>query len=331
MMRFLVIGAGNIARRHIRNIKHIVPTAEITLWRRQTATDDPELLAFITRSITTETEALAENYDAAIIASPAPLHVPIAQKLAERGVHLLIEKPLSITLDGIDQLIATCEQQTITLMVGYNLRFHAALQALHVAAAEGRIGRIISIRAEVGQYLPDWRPGKDYRQSVSAQRDLGGGVVFELSHELDYVRWLGGEMRTLIAQTAKVSDLELDVEDTADMLLHFASGAVGSIHVDMAARAPYRQCRITGTDGTLICDMLAPSVRLYRAETGTWEDVFLPANFEPGAMYVAEMQHFLACIQDGNMPIISGREAKRIVALCLAVHESARIGQRIEV
>ncbi len=183
-MKFLVIGAGNIARRHIRNLKQLLPTAAITLWRRQPGIDDPDLARLIQRVVTSEAEAFLEQYDAAIVASPAPLHVPTAQQLAEKGVHLFIEKPFSNTLDGIDTLITTCEKNNCVLMVGYNLRFHAALQAMH--AAIGRIGRVLSLRAEVGQYLPDWRPGKDYRTSVSAQWRLGGGVIFELSHELDY-------------------------------------------------------------------------------------------------------------------------------------------------
>jgi predicted dehydrogenase len=331
MMKILVMGAGNIARRHIRNLKQLVPQVTLTLWRRQASMDDPELAAWIQRVVTTETEALAQNYDAAIIASPAPLHVPVAQKLAERGVHLLIEKPFSTTLAGIEALIATCAAKKIVLMVGYNLRFHAALQMVQTAIGAGRIGRVVSLRAEVGQYLPDWRPGKDYRQSVSAQRALGGGVVFELSHELDYLRWLGGEIRTVMAQTAHVSDLEMNVEDTADILLHFESGAVGSLHLDMVERAPYRQCRVTGTDGTLIWDAIAPSVKYYSAEKRAWEELFSPENFDRAAMYLDEMQHFLDCIHHQKTPIVSGQDAQRIVELALAVHQSAQTGQRIEV
>ena len=115
-------------------------------------------------------------------------------------------------------LLALCHQRRLVLMVGYNFRFYPPLQAMRQALVEGCIGRLISLRAEAGQYLPDWRPGSDYRQGASARRELGGGVVLELSHELDYIRWLGGEVESVGALVGKLSDLEIEVEDTAEIV-----------------------------------------------------------------------------------------------------------------
>ena len=134
-------------------------------------------------------------------------------------------------------------------------------KALH----QGHIGRVQSVRAEVGQYLPDWRPGIDCRQTASAQQALGGGALLELSHEIDYVRWLIGEIREVTARIARLSDLEIDVEDCAEIILTFENGTIGGPHLDMIQRAPTRTCRLIGSDGTLVWDGLTSHVARYSA------------------------------------------------------------------
>ena len=117
--------------------------------------------------------------------------------------------------------------------------------------AEGVAGRLVSIRAQFGQYLPDWHPWEDYRRGYSARRDMGGGVVLDRVHELDYVRWLMGNVTEVCALSGKLSSLEIDSEDTAEILLRFESGAFGSVHLDYVRRD--RDCRleIVGEEGTL--------------------------------------------------------------------------------
>ena len=110
----------------------------------------------------------------------------------EHGVHAYVEKPLAVTVEGLAELLDG--EAEVTIAVGYNLRFHPALEAIRAAVYEGRIGRLLAVRAEVGQYLPDWHPEEDYRVSYAARRDLGGGALLTLSHELDYVRWIAGEV-----------------------------------------------------------------------------------------------------------------------------------------
>lgn len=331
-MRVLVVGAGIIARRHIRNLKLVDPAARIAVWRQSPRSDDlGELAASVECVFRSPEEALAWAPQAAVVASPAPFHVPQAAGLAERGVHLLIEKPLSDSLEGIEPLLRTCAERGVVGMVGYNLRFHAPLRILKETLAAGAIGRVLGVRAEVGQYLPDWRPGTDYRRSVSARRSLGGGALLELSHEIDCARWLGGEVADVCARVGRLSPLEIDVEDTAEILLRFESGALGSVHLDMIQRAPARWCRLIGSEGTLHWDGSDDSVGLFAASEGRWVPLRPPGQEDRNAMYVAELRHFLECVESGRTPAVSIEDGLRALRIALAAAESARTGHAVPV
>jgi len=146
----------------------------------------------IDHCVTSLDDALRFHPQAAVIANPASHHLDLAMPLAQAGVHLLVEKPVSSSTHRVSELIEVCRVRGITLMTGYNLRFLPSLKRFRELLEEKRVGRVLSVRAEIGQFLPSWRPGFDYRQSVSARATLGGGVLLELSHEIDYLRWLFG-------------------------------------------------------------------------------------------------------------------------------------------
>jgi predicted dehydrogenase len=279
----------------------------------------------------TAAEALASAPDIALLTGPAVTHVPTGRLLAEGGAALFIEKPLAATLDGVEDLLSLCQSRGIPLMVGYNFRFHPALIALRDAVAGGAIGKLLSIRAEVGQYLPEWRAGVDYRLSVSARAESGGGALLELSHELDYVRWIAGEVASVTAHAAKLSDLEMDVEDTAEILLEFTSGAMGSVHLDMLQRAPSRWCRAIGSEGTASWDGLTGEARLYSAAGRAWSQLFPPNQFDRNEMYLDELSAFLDAARGRSEPPVTGEDGRRVLALTLACKISALERRTIEV
>lgn len=294
-MKILIVSLGSIGRRHLANLRQLEPAAEVCLFRRAA---DPSLDE---KQVTTLGEALAFAPDAAFICSPAPQHLEVATALAIRGVALFIEKPLSHDTAGVAELLALAHQHRAPLMVGYCLRYFAPLRALRDEVLAGKIGRLLHIHAEVGQHLADWRPGTDYRASVTAQRALGGGALLELSHEIDYALWFGGEVESVTAQLGTVGDLGVEVEDTADLQFRFRSGALGTVHLDLLQRPARRVCRLIGTEGTVTLDLLtAPADR--------------------SAMYLEELRHFLHCARTGLQPEITGEDGLRV----LEVIEAAR-------
>jgi len=319
----LIVGLGSIGRRHLTNLRKLAADVRITVWRHQVPMGNRENPEDADRVVYTLADALSGRPDMAIVAGPSAFHVETALALAGNGIPVFVEKPLSNSCKGVAELLNLCKIRSIPLMVGYNLRFYRPLQILRQAIVDGRVGRVMSIRAEVGQYLPDWRVDCDYRRGVSANRDLGGGVVLELSHELDYLRWIGGEVKLVTAQTARLSDLEIDVEDTAEIILGFSSGVMGSVHLDMTQRAPTRSCRVAGTEGTLAWDGITHSVRLYDAESRAWTDLHPVSAVDRNEMFLAELRHFLDCAEHNGVPSVSGEDGWRALSIALAVKESS--------
>jgi predicted dehydrogenase len=330
-MKVLIAGLGSIGHRHLANLRLVEPAAHITVWHQHSQRQDvAEAPSPADRVVYRLEDALAAKPDVALVTCPTSLHVATGLALARQGVHLFIEKPLSNSLDGVDELLDLCRQRNLALMVGYNFRFYRPLQVMRQALLEGQIGRIVAVRAEVGQFLPQWRPTSDYRQSVSARRDLGGGAVLELSHELDYVRWLVGEVKAVSAQVARLSDLDIDVEDTAEIVLQFSNGAVGSVHLDMIQRAATRTCRVIGAEGTLTWDGACHRVRLFSAEANKWWDLHPAKDIDRNEMYVAELRHFLDCVRGNCTPTISADDGRRVLEIALAAKQSSRDRRVVE-
>lgn len=323
-VRGLIVGLGSIGRRHLANLRQIEPSADVTVWRQHARpSDEPADAPQADRTVFDLDDALGTRPQFALITGPASTHVQTALELAGCDVHLLIEKPLSNGQEGVDRLLAQCRGARLALLVGYNLRFSPPLQIMRQAILDGRVGRVLSIRAEVGQYLPDWRPGVDYRRSVTARRDLGGGVLLELSHEIDYVRWLVGEVTEVSARVGHVSDLEIDVEDTADITLLFATGATGTIHLDMVQRAPSRACKVVGTEGTLTWDGPTHHVRWYEAASAEWTDLCPASPRDRNETYLAELRHFLDCVAGSATPAVTGEDGRRVLQIALAARQSS--------
>jgi predicted dehydrogenase len=190
----------------------------------------------------------------------------------------------------------------------------------------GVLGRVLSARCQFGQYLPDWHPWEDYRKTYSARRELGGGILFD-SHEFDYMSWFMGDIKEIFCMAGKLSDLEIDTEDTAEVILRFSSGTIGEIHLDYTQRRYQRNYEFFGEQGTLKWDCNDREVRLYKAKEGMWEVFEGPRNYDLNDMYRAEMRHFLDCVQNGKQTITDIHSGVKILQAILAAKESARDGQ----
>lgn len=319
---YLIAGLGSIGRRHLANLRRLRPQARIGVWRLHSA-PEPLPPAGADAQLTTLAQALEFAPAAAIIAGPASTHLDLARPLADAGVHLLIEKPLALDPAGVAELITDCRDRGLVLMTGYNLRYLPSLQAAKASLDAGDIGQILAARAEVGQYLPDWRPGSDYRTGVSAQRALGGGALLELSHELDYLGWIFGPPARVTARGGRFSDLTLDVEDLVELLLEYETPPrLVSVHLDLLQRAPQRACRFIGSTGTLVWDGIADRVDLYRAATGAWETLPVTPLADRNQMYLDELSHFLGCIAQGTQPRVDGAVGLRALAIVAAARQS---------
>jgi len=333
-MKFLIAGLGSIGRRHLRNLLALGERDILLLRTFHSTLPDDELAGF---PVETDLQAaLAHRPDAVIVANPTAHHLDVAIPAAEAGCHLLLEKPVSHSLERLLDLRETVRQRKVQVLVGYQFRFHPGLQQARRLLADGAIGRPLSVLAHWGEYLPGWHPWEDYRQGYSARADLGGGVVLTLSHPIDYLRWLLGEIDALWAFTGTQGDLKLDVEDTAVIGLRFGNGILGSLYLDYNQRPPAHYLEVIGTQGTLRWDNNDGQVALYHAgdpaspgaAQGAWQ--VYPASpepvFERNAMFVAEMSHFLAVVRGEALPVCTLEDGIIAQRLAFGVLESSSFG-----
>jgi len=333
-MKILIAGLGSIGRRHLRNLQHL-GVQEIVLYRtHRSSLPDEELSPFPQE--TDLAAALDHTPHAVITANPTALHLEVALAAAKRGCHLLIEKPISHTLDGLDELQRLVRQNGCRVLIGYHFRFHPGLLKVKELLELGMIGKPLIIRAHWGEYLPAWHPWEDYRRGYSARADLGGGLILTLSHPLDYLRWLFGKVLRLFAAVEKISDLEIQVEDTAEICLWFANGCVASVHLDYIQRPARHYLQIIGSHGTIEWDNTSGATRLYAYnQNHTQEAQFqtFPSSspldptksLERNDLFLAEMRHFLNLIKGEESSRCGLEDGIAALNIALAAYRAAEL------
>jgi len=321
--RFLIVGCGSIGRRHIRNLLNL-GVKEIVAFDVRPAQRRDVTTALGVDTVERLESAWEREPDVVIVAAPTSLHVSLALKGAFRRCHLFIEKPLSNCWESVDRLLDVVQRSALVTLVGCNMRFHPGLVTIKDLLREQAVGRVLAARVEVGQYLPDWHPWEDYRQSYSACNRLGGGVILDAIHEIDYIRWLLGDVVAATCLAGKLSQLEIETEDMAAILLRFQNGAMGEVHLDYIQRAYSRTCQVIGEEGTIHWDYTAGQVRWYSAHTRQWKLFSNPPQWEANQMYIDEMRHFLNCLARKETPIVDVFEAARVLQIALAAKASAQ-------
>ena len=342
-MSVLVVGLGGIGQRHLRNLSTLLgPDAELLAFRvrglNHTLSDQLEIepgadvaARYGVRVFENLDDAIAARPGAAFVCNPTSLHVPTALRLAKAGCHLFIEKPLSHSLEGVEELLAVVKSQGLVAMVGYQLRFHPLLVKLREWVERRRMGRIIAVRAEVGEYLPGWHRYEDYRQMYASRSELGGGVILSQIHEIDYLGWLFGWPSRVFAVGGHLSSLEVDVEDTASLLMETrVDGRTIPIHLhlDYLQRPPSRTCQVIGDAGKAVMDLRGATSTLYDADGGVAETVSFP-DFQRNQLFLDEVSHFLGCIARNETPLVSGAEGLCSLRVALAAKASLLSGEPV--
>jgi len=343
-MKALMIGLGGIGQRHARNLRALLGDGvEIIAYRvrRQMQVVTPAMGADTNRNVENEykirtfsnlEQALAEKPDIAFICNPSSLHIPMALACIQAKCDIFLEKPLSDSMRGIDQLIHAAEQNMAVVMVGYQLRFHPCLRALAETVKSGILGSLLAVRAAVGEYLPTWHPYEDYRQMYASRADLGGGVVLSQIHEFDYLYSLFGVPTRIFALGGHWSDLEIDVEDTASILMEcsFAKRPLPiQLHQDYLQSPPSRQCEVIGDRGRVVMDLHALTVSVFTRGNPAPE-VRSFSGFERNQLFIDQLKHFLNCVKSRTKPVVDLHDGLQSLRMALAARKSIRTHEPID-
>ena len=344
MMKFLICGLGSIGQRHIRMIQRVLgDEAEIAAYRSRkldvVITDKLEA-SFGTspeehygiKCFYDYDEALAWQPDAVFVTNPISMHIDTAIKAAEAGCHLFIEKPLSHNMDDVARLQSIVAEKKLVCMVGYQIRNHPGYIKIKNMIEEGALGRLTSADLHFGEWLPGMHPYEDYRESHAAREDQGGGVVLCLSHEVDVAYWLFGAPSKVFAAGGHLSDLEMDVEDTADIYLSCENGGRQfpvHVHLDFLQKPARRYIHIAGEKGKLVFDYTTNNFEVFYLPDGRTETISYD-SFQRNDMFVKEVADFIASIRDGAPVAIPLQDGVKTLEICMVAKRCLETGQMKE-
>jgi len=291
-LSILIAGCGSIGKRHARvlhglgatDLRACDPAAE---QRQSLAAQVPAVRLYESLA-----EGLRDRPDAVFICTPPEMHIPMAAEAMQAGCHVFSEKPLSDSIDGVDDLMALAETRHKKLMVGLCFRYHEGLVKAKRYLDSGRIGRVVSVRALMGEHLPDVRP--DYRTLFSAKH----GGAFDLMHDIDLAIWYAGQpVRSVHALHGTYSDIGIEAPDLVEILMGFEDRCLATVHLDFFQRPRRRQIELIATGGVITVEFARwdrCTVSIYEASRGTWAVEELATDRDD--MFRGEDREFLEAI-----------------------------------
>lgn len=319
-MKVLVVGTGSIGKRHIGNLLELGVEVQSFSYRPEAQTLDPRV-----QRVPDLDEALGGAADAVVVANRTDQHMDVALRAARAGKHLFLEKPLAASMDGVAELLDAVRLRSLVVESGFMLRLHPNLLFIRQALSQGLLGEVWHMRAAVGQWLPDWRPGTDHRLGYGAFRSSGGGVTLDLIHELDLVHWLLGPVVDVTAMMRQAEVLEIETEAVAQIGLRTRSGALAQVHLDYLRPGYGREMEIVGRHGVMQWDYVKGVVTLETAGAPPREVNRVPDGFVRNHLFLSHMRHFLQRLTAPGLAAASPLdEAASVLRMALAAHRSAQ-------
>ncbi|MBT3960956.1 Gfo/Idh/MocA family oxidoreductase [Candidatus Woesearchaeota archaeon] len=312
-MRALFIGLGGIGQRHLRILKKLHPDVEIAAVRKIGRSfeigDDLNLDRSVDivdkyniRTYSSVSGALSFAPDFAVLANPTSMHLAAARKLVENKIPILMEKPVSNTDEGLDELLELSDRNSTLIMVGYMMRFHPCAVQLKKYLENNVLGDIYSVVVTVNSYMPQWHKYEGYNEFYAGKQDLGGGVVLTEIHEIDLLYWFFGTPQKIGAVGGTLSKLDLDVEDTVSILMEQKIEKRRfpvNVNMSFVQKAPIRNFLVLGERGSLEWDIANNKLRLDDYEDALHSENNFP-KFERNDMFQEQMKYFLDCVRTGK-------------------------------
>ncbi len=310
-MKIVLIGLGSIGQRHARLLNE---RRGLELFALRSCRDSTSNSLKI-KEIYSWEELSRLNPQAAFITNPTVLHIEIAIRCAEMGCALFIEKPLGADRTGLDKLLHLVARKKLATYVAYNLRFHPVIKKIKELLSETEV---LHLRATCSSYLPSWRPEQDMKKSYSSQARLGGGVLLDLSHEVDYTSYLLGEILEVKASFSRRSDLTIDAEDYADILLSTAT-APANVHINFLSHIPQRTIQVDGKERSFVGDLLKCTLVEFQHGSPTEQyDVVCDRDFT----YRAQLEYFFSNLDNPEM-MNNVHEAVKVFSTLMKIKSGA--------
>lgn len=304
-MNVLIIGLGSIAVKHINAVRYADAGAVIYALRSRKPAAQVDGVVNIY-----DLQELPVLPDFGIICNPTSLHNESIRLLTALSIPLFIEKPAVNDLSGVGELTAGIEQKQLINYVACNLRFHPCISYLkgHIMTANPRVNEV---NVYCGSYLPDWRPGRDFREIYSARKELGGGVHLDLFHELDYTCWIWGLPKQSSISIRNRSSLEISAADYANYMLEYSGFSI-SIILNYYRRQPKRTIEVLFEDTTWTVDLVK-----HRITDDAGEVIFEAPGYSPLETYARQMEYFIGHIREKKQTMNTFAESIAILKIIM--------------
>ncbi|MDE3237071.1 MAG: Gfo/Idh/MocA family oxidoreductase [Bacteroidota bacterium] len=311
----VVIGAGSIGERHIRNLwqqgfKNIIVFRQRNLPFRDIA--DAQVKVVLHWQ-----QVLQHNPFAAIVCTPTVQHLRQVISCLEAGIHVLAEKPLAHEPFDVKALLKICQEHKVLLQVGYMMHYHPFLARVQSFLKGKKYGKLINMQTYWGEYLPDWHPWEDYRTSYAAQREQGGGVALTLSHDIDVALWMANAALKHYQSTFNyASRLKVNTESLFDVNLSFENKVTAHVHVNFCQKVPQRWYKFIFDNAVIDIDYFINEMKVQTAETSIVEKL---EQFDRNLLFITQQNDFFRRIEEGNYQAFVEQQVEQsynIIKIC---------------
>ena len=337
-MKVLMVGLGSIGQRHLRNLKRLYGEGlEVLAYRvrrnRQTFDDRMKIRdgvdlekEFHIRVFSDLDKALEEHPQAVFVTNITASHMKCALRAAEAGCDIFLEKPVSDSMAGTDELIRMVAEKNVIIYVGYQNRFHPCIQETKKLLDEGRIGRLISVDNEFSERLTTMHTYEDYSQTYMARKEMGGGPILNLQiHCLDYLQWMLGTPVSAYSLAGHGSGLDIDVEDYASTLYRFLQPDGSELpvysHTDFLQYPAVHILKLVGEKGRMELDLARTVIKVIIGDTLAEERLY--SEFERNDMFIQELKEFVYCMENRVQPESGLLQGITGLKMALAAKKSA--------
>ena len=320
-MHFFIIGVGSIGERHLRNFLRLdgvrCSIAEINPSTREKIASEYKVKA----AYADYREADLASFDGVVICVPAHLHVAIATEVVKAGTHVLTEKPLAMSLDGVDELKRLRDEQGVVVSVAFTYRTDPLIQEIKSYVESGKLGTMRVANYYAGQYWPRMR--KDYPPRYAQRRETGGGAIPDhLVHTINWLEWVFGPTEEISAKQWRLALDDIATEDTGFVTMRFPGGQIAQLGICLFQRDTNLRLQMIADGGTLQLLADSDALEVYVDATGRWTHG-RARRADRDDLFRDQAQHFIDCIHGKAKPRCSVEEAEQTLRTVLAALESS--------
>lgn len=326
-LKAVVVGLGSIGVRHLNNL-YTLGVRELGAVRTRNLPPPAQIIPKNVQLFQSLDQALKQNFDLVVVANPTSLHLKTLVRALKAGCHVYVEKPVAHEKRHLSELMRCVDPRGPRVLVGCQLRMHPGLRKIEEWMQQGRLGKIYSVQVDLGEYLPDWHPWEDYRQSYAARADQGGGVILTLIHELDYLHWLFGKPRSVFAIGGHRTSLEVTAEDTALISFETEQGICVQLRMDYWRKPPVRHMNIVAEKAIVDWDYPARLTTLQQ-NGHLLEEVILAPSWDRNELFLSMMKEFIEGIPGESIPRVTLQEGIDVLNTALAARQSLQTGRQV--